>query len=191
MKKFLFLLMIGLTVSGCVTAGKVKDEPVEAVKTQPVSVVETLEIPEEVGAPADLENIKVEELEDYTQQKGVIISKTDFQGLLETRYVKFLFEDQNDPKHKFQLHIGDKSGQQSFPWDVKTVNPGYFFVELPAGHYKISSVTIPVGSTTATEAMDVNVEVIPNTVCYVGTLKMVGTKEKIKLGGVPVIKPGF
>lgn len=43
----------------------------------------------------------------------------------------------------------------------------------------------------ATEEMDVSLEVIPDAICYVGTLKMVGTKEKIKLGGVPVIKPGF
>lgn len=142
-------------------------------------------------APSELQNIKGEELEEYVQKNGVIFAKTDFQGLLKTRYVKFLFEDQDDPEHKFQLHIGENSGQQTFPWDVKSVKPGYFFVELPAGRYKIISVTIPVGSTTATEEMNVTLEVLPDAVCYVGTLKMVGTKEKIKLGGVPVIKPGF
>jgi len=142
-------------------------------------------------APSELQNIKGEDLEEYVQKNGVIFAKTDFQGLLETRYVKFLFEDQDDPEHKFQLHIGENSGQQAFPWEVKSVKPGYFFVELPAGRYKIVSVTIPVGSTTATEEMDVTLEVLPDAVCYVGTLKMIGTKEKIKLGGVPVIKPGF
>lgn len=110
---------------------------------------------------------------------------------MKTRYVKFLFEDQEDSAHKFQLHIGENSEQQTFPWNVKTVKPGYFFVELPAGKYKISSVSIPVGSTTATEEIDISLEVIPNTICYAGTLKMVGTKEKIKLGGLPIIKPGF
>ena len=139
----------------------------------------------------ELQNVQDEGLEKYAQNKGVIFAKTDFQGLLETRYVKFLFEDLKTPEHKFQLHIGDNSDQDRFPWEVKTVRRGYFFVELPAGSYKISSVSIPVGSTVATEPMDVIVDVIPNAICYVGTLKMIGTKEKIKLGGLPVIKPGF
>ena len=143
------------------------------------------------NAPPELQNIKGEDLEEYVEKNGVIFAKTDFQGVLEAHYVRFLFEDQDDPEHKFQLHIGENSGQQAFPWDVKSVKPGYFFVELPAGRYKIVSVTIPVGSTTATEEMDVTLEVLPDAVCYVGTLKMIGTKEKIRLGGVPVIKPGF
>ena len=71
------------------------------------------------------------------------------------------------------------------------VKPGYFFVELPAGQYKISSIAIPVGSTIAQEESHIYFEVIADTITYVGTLKLVGTKEKIRLGGVPVIKPGF
>ena len=34
-------------------------------------------------------------------------------------------------------------------------------------------------------------EVQENKILYLGTLKVVGEKEKIKLGGVPIIKPGF
>lgn len=185
MKKAFLFLAAGFLLSGCVTLRKA---PV------PEDIMEDI-LREERGPAAkplpELENIKGEELEGYAQKKGVIFAKTDFQGLLETHYVKFLFEDMDDPAHKFLLHIGEKSGQQTFPWDGKTVRPGYFFVELPAGRYRISSVTIPVGSTTATEEMNVALEVVPNAICYVGTLKMVGTKEKIKLGGVPVIKPGF
>ena len=187
MKKLIILFMAGLVFSGCVTVGKVPvpEEPEKIVPEQPM-----VEFEEEQD-PQELQNIKGEELEEYVQKKGVIFAKTDFQGLLKTRYVKFLFEDQDDAKHKFHLHIGDHSEQKTFPWEVKTVMPGYFFVELPAGRYKMSSVTIPVVSTTATEDMNVTLEVLPNAICYVGTLKMVGTKEKIKLGGVPVIKPGF
>ena len=183
----IFLTAITL-LAGCAAlrnAPRPQVLPEQIIKAQDESASAVIE------KPPDLQNIKGEELQQYLQKKGVIFAKTDFRGLLETRYVKFLFEDQDDSSHKFQLHIGGHSGEQGLPWEEKTVKPGYFFVELPAGKYKISSVTIPVGSTMAMEDMDVSLEVLPNTVCYVGTLKMVGTKERIKLGGVPVIKPGF
>ena len=193
MKKILMICILGLIFSGCVSLQKI-DVPVDLLETEE-AVTAQEETAEKVSPAPDpfleLQNIKGEELEGYVGKKGVVFSKTDFQGLLETRYVKFLFEDIDDSTHKFQLHIGENSDQQTFPWDVKTVKPGYFFVELPVGRYKISSVSIPVGSTMATEKMNVTLEVVPNTICYVGTLKMVGTKEKIKLGGLPVIKPGF
>ncbi|MCK5179425.1 MAG: hypothetical protein KAR32_07830, partial [Candidatus Omnitrophica bacterium] len=191
MKKILVILIIGFIFSGCVSLQKVslpEDLSEEAVKVDEESFKDISESPD---PSSELQDIKSEELAGYVEKKGVVFAKTDFQGLLETRYVKFLFENLEDSTHTFQLHIGENSDQQTFPWDVKTVKPGYFFVELPVGRYKISSVSIPVGSTMATEEMDVTLEVIPDTVCYVGTLKMVGTKEKIKLGGLPVIKPGF
>ena len=192
MKKILVILIIGFIFSGCVSLQKVslpEDLSEEAVKVDEESFKDISESPD---PSSELQNIKSEELAGYVEKKGVVFAKTDFQGLLETRYVKFLFENLEDSTHTFQLHIGENSDQQTFPWDVKTVKPGYFFIELPIGRYKISSVSIPVGSTMATEDMDITLEVIPNAVCYAGTLKMVGTKEKIKLGGgLPVIKPGF
>jgi len=189
MKRFIILLIAVSTLCGCATSRKTS---VSAGTPAGIALEGPLKVEmEPLDTSPELQNIKGEELEEYAQKKGVIFAKTDFQGLLETRYVKFLFEDQDDPGHKFQLHIGESSGQQTFPWDVKTVKPGYFFVELPVGRYKISSISIPVGSTTATEEMGVMLEVVPDTICYAGTLKMVGTKERIKLGGVPVIKPGF
>lgn len=188
MKKLGILFIASFILSGCVTLQKVsvpEDRPEEVVHESPKAL---LELPD---TSPELENIKSEELEGYVEKKGIIFAKTDFQGLLKTRYVKFLLQDLEDPMHKFQLNIGKNSDQKISQGGIKAVKPGYFFVELPAGRYKISSISIPVGSTVATEAMDVTLEVIPNTICYVGTLKMVGTKEKIKLGGLPVIKPGF
>lgn len=139
-----------------------------------------------------LQNIQDKDLKEYVQKKGVVFAKTDFQGVLKTTYVKLLFEGQGEHnKNKFYLHIEDNPGDRSFFGQWKTVKPGYFFIELPAGPYKISSVGIPVGSTLATESIDVSFDVLPTAVVYMGTLKMVGTKEKIKLGGVPVIRPGF
>jgi len=35
------------------------------------------------------------------------------------------------------------------------------------------------------------VQVTEGVITYAGTLQINGTKEKIRLGGVPVIKPGF
>ena len=102
-----------------------------------------------------------------------------------------LLEDVQDKSHQFQLHITDESSQGTFPWEMKMVKPGYFFIELPAGLYKISSISIPVGSVTSTEESHIHFEVIPDSISYLGTLKLVGLKEKIKLGGVPVIQPGF
>lgn len=125
MKRILLLLIFSCFLSsGCVSLSKVS-EPEKIVPEQQKAEFE------ESKAPPELQNIKGEELEEYVQKKGVIFAKTDFQGLLKTRYVKFLFEDQDDPEHKFQLHIGENSGQQTFPWNVKSVKPGYFFVELP------------------------------------------------------------
>lgn len=191
MRKLTLILIFCFVFSGCVSLQKLtvpKDMPEEAVEIEKESPAELLELPDSSQEP---ESIEKEELEEVVKERGVVFAKTDFQGLLETRYVKFLFEDLDDPTHKFQLHIGESSEQQTFPWDVKNVKPGYFFVELPVGRYKIVSISIPVGSTTATEDMDVILEVVSDTICYVGTLKMIGTKEKIKLGGLPVIKPGF
>lgn len=147
--------------------------------------------PIESAPPPQLDNVPAEKLAAPNVKNGVIFAKTDFQGVLERTYVKLQFEDLSNGQNKFHLYIGDKEGPQPFMWDVNPVKPGYFFIELPAGTYRISSISIPVGSTQATERMDVMIQVIPEKVTYVGTLQMVGIKEKIRLGGVPVIRPGF
>ena len=188
MKIYAVLPVMIFACSGCVAMSRTP--PADGQVEQIIPEKKDAGAVSEVTLP-QLQNIKGEELEEYIQKKGVIFAKTEFSGLLSTRYVKFLFTDKEDPEHKFQLHIGEITGQQTVPWEVKAVRPGYFFVELPAGRYTITSVTIPVGSTTATEDMNVDLEVLADMICYVGTLKMVGTKERIKLGGVPVIKPGF
>ena len=142
-------------------------------------------------AARGLQNIVDDQLQDYVALNGVIFAKIIFEGVLEKTYVKLLFEDTGNPENKFQLYIGDPSGQQGLSWDVKPVRPGYVFLELPAGVYKISTISIPVGTTQATEESGITFEVVPGAIVYAGTLQVIGTKEKIKLGGVPVIRPGF
>lgn len=147
--------------------------------------------PAERKIPADIQNVKDKTLRSYAQKKGVVFAKVDFQGVLKAAYVKLLFDGQGEGAQKFYLQIEDRPGEYPLWGKGKTVKPGYFFIELPAGLYKISSLSIPVGSTLATEPIDISFEVVPNTVVYMGTLRVVGTKEKIKIGGLPVIQPGF
>jgi len=125
-------------------------------------------------------------------EKGTLFAKSDFQGVLKTQYVKFHFKSiDKEEVYEFDLIIGDKTQHATFPWDVKIVKPGYFFVEIPVGKYKMTSIAIPVGSTLAIEEVDIELEIRANQTTYAGTLQIIGTKERIKLGGVPVIKPGF
>ncbi|MBP9855016.1 MAG: hypothetical protein KBD53_09140 [Candidatus Omnitrophica bacterium] len=125
------------------------------------------------------------------EEKGVVFAKTLFQGVLKTSYVQLKFVDLKNPIRSYELLIGERIAAQPFSFNVRTVRPGYFYIELPAGKYQITSVSIPVGGTTATEPINIIFEVIPNEISYLGTLYLNGTKERIKLGGVPVIKPGF
>ena len=178
----------------CTTATTVK-EPISTDNKKILN--ETLknaeaEPPEEAEKKmSELGNIEQEAIQEYEEDKGVIFAKTDFLGVLKTRFVRLFFEHTGNEEHKFQLNIGEAINQGTLPWKVKTVEPGYFFIELPAGDYKITSISIPVGTTLATEEVNIDVKVLPNAITYIGTLKVIGTKERIKLGGVPVIRPGF
>jgi len=193
-KSLIALIVVGFLGGGCATTVEVK-ETVPAITTDKVEKVvkekEEEAIIQKPDSSPELVNVDEEQLEEYVEKKGIIFAKTDFQGVLKTRYVRLFFENLTDPEKKFQLHIGEKTVEQTFPWEVKNVEPGYFFIELPQGQYKISSIAIPVGTTTAEEEAHISFNVAEDTITYIGTLKIVGTKEKIKLGGVPVIKPGF
>jgi len=192
------LLIFALFVYGCaatarppkimpesaVPAGEALAEPPEAhiLEAELVFPGEAMPLP---GEPPDggEENIMV--------AFGTVFAKTVFDGVVKTSYVQLTIVDFNDPKKEFQLIIGDKARQKNLPWNIQTVKPGYFFINLPVGHYTINSITIPVGTTLATEPMDVSFDVELDKTIYLGTLRVIGEKERIKLGGVPIIKPGF
>lgn len=200
-------------LAGCATSTKSKKPlPIRLQnEQQAVRVVDPEAQLKEADTEAEaepLENIKEDVVEQYLVPKGIILAKTDFQGVLEKHYVKLDVEaleqgqeqekdQEQEPaeaqpkKKKFQIYVGDKTKDNPFPWEVKNVKPGHFFIELPAGEYHITSISIPVGSTMAKEPIDIRFSVTPGEVTYIGTLKAVGTKERIRLGGVPVIKPGF
>jgi len=142
------------------------------------------------GMPPPGDNV-MEEGEPMMVPFGTVFAKTVFEGVVKTSYVQLTIVDFIDPNKVFQLIIGDKARQKNLPWNIQTVKPGYFFITLPVGHYRINSITIPVGTTLATEPMDVSFDVEFDKTIYLGTLKVIGEKERIKLGGVPIIKPGF
>ncbi len=158
-----------------------ESEPVRVEKVTPKPIGK-----EEVLAP-----IKEEPAEEPAVPMGQVFAKTIFEGLVKTSYVQLEIVDMSDPEKIFQLYIGDKERQKNFPWKVQKVKPGYFLIELPAGIYQIKSISIPVGQDNAVEPMDVVFEVQEGVTVYLGTLKVIGTKERIKLGGVPLIRPGF
>lgn len=194
------ILLIGLTLSGCAPMKKSSVPEIESTLPQP-SEPEALLIAQSAGSPDEtfpkaeprpsLQNISEEMQEEAIPAQGIVFAKTDFQGVLQATYVKLEIVEVKDEQQSYQLIIGDKSQQSPLPWSGQTVQPGYFFIQLPAGEYRIPSISIPVGATMATEEMHIRFTVQPEKVVYLGTLKVIGTKERIKLGGVPVIKPGF
>jgi hypothetical protein len=135
------------------------------------------------GTPQDLEEPVI--------PLGAVFAKTVFDGVVKTSYVQLGIIDLADPEKEYQLYIGDKARQKNFPWRIQTVSPGYFFIELPEGVYRFSSISIPVGSTLAVESLDIRFEVAKEKIYYLGTLFVNGEKERVKVGGVPILKPGF
>lgn len=184
MKKHFISLLSLIFIYGCTASSTPGFKIKEKYEPLPESQIST-------SKEAALKNIGQKDLRKMGLERGVVFAKTDFQGVLKTTYVRLSLAHQEDTTKAFQLTIADKSKESAFPWDVAPVEPGYFYIELPAGKYKIVSISIPVGSTLASEPVDIEFEVLPKTVVYLGTLKVIGTKERIKLGGIPVIKPGF
>lgn len=198
MKKIICLLGSTLFLLGCATAVSKKitptpSAPISSGSTEEKEVVD--QTPVQTSSPTDqsfeLKSLQGDALVGYEHKKGVVFAKVEVDGLLKTDFLNLMIEDIHDPEHRFQLFIGDNVGSKSFPWEGEQKNIGYFFIELPKGSYIMDSVGIPVGSTMAMESMNVTFNVIPGHIAYLGTLKLVGTKEKVRLGGVPVIKPGF
>lgn len=202
MLKHLRLVIILFVVGGCAAktqqAVVVPEPPTPPVVNAVVPEIEdtsppvTLEVTgTQTASPSQETPPEPVEPEVEREPVGIVFAKTQFEGVLKTSYVRLSIVHLDDPAKTFELQIGEKTAPQPFSFNVKTVNPGYFFIELPPGPYRFSSVSIPVGGATATEPLDVTFQVLPDHINYLGTLRLIGTKETIKLGGVPVIKPGF
>lgn len=184
MRKAAYFFILLFFISGCATA------PAGRSYGPKVKLPGTAVFPEQEPS-GGVQDIETRSLQGYVRNRGVVFAKTDFQGVLRATYVRLRIEGQGKQTYGFSLDIEGKPQENSLFGGGKMVKPGYFFIELPAGPYRISSIAIPVGSTLAEEDSDISFEVLPGAIVYLGTLKVVGTGERIKLGGVPVIKPGF
>ena len=177
-------LILIFLISGCATA------PVSHPHGPKVKLPGTVVFSEQETS-GELQNVASKDMQEYVRHRGIVFAKTDFQGVLQATYVRLHIEGEGKHTNSFYLDIEGKPEENSLFGSSKTVKPVYFFIELPAGTYRISAIAIPVGSTLAEEDISISFEVLPNTIIYMGTLKVVGTGERVKLGGVPVIKPGF
>ena len=184
MRKAAYCFILLFLVSGCATA---PPKPSHGPKVKlPGTVVFT-----EQETSGELANVENKDMREYVRRPGIVFAKTDFQGVLQATYVRLRIEGEGKHTHSFYLDIEGKPEENSLFGSGKMVKPGYFFIELPAGTYRIAAIAIPVGSTLAEEDVSISFEVLPRAVVYMGTLKVIGTGERVKLGGVPVIKPGF
>ncbi len=176
-----------LVFSGCARVNHPLPSPTVVDNPIPEPAVE---VPVEVPAPAPAIET-APPVDELGKLQGIVFGKTIFSGVLKADYVKLSMTKLEDESVKFYLIIGDKLGPALLPWNSKSVEPGYFFLEMPAGGYRIDAISIPVGSTLATEETDLFFYVTPNGVTYIGTLAVVGTGEKVKFGGLPLLVPGF
>jgi hypothetical protein len=175
MFKIILYLFLFIFLQGCAAHKSVTHSHKVIPKIAPIVPVKSLK---EVEKPK-------------TISKGIIFFKTQFEGILDSSYVKLIILDRINPKDMFELYLSDQREGNYLPWEIKIRKNGYSYLRLPVGKYRIATVSVPVGTTQATEVIDINFDVLPGKVLYLGTLILNGTKEKIRLGGVPIIKPGF
>ncbi len=191
MRKIFYSLFLILFLGGCMTSSQSVRKSVISLPAASQPLQKNESIPEKKDRPQP-EEVSLQIPSEPVIPLGMVFAKTNFLGVVQTSYVKLSIVDLPDPEKTYQLFIGDKSRQRSFPWKVEeTVMPGYFFIELPPGSYAFHFISIPVGTTLAVEPMDVIFDVKENEIGYLGTLKVLGIQEKIRIGGVPVIRPGF
>lgn len=184
MRTAAYFLTLVFLVSGCATA------PAPRPHGAKVKLPGMIVFPEQETS-GGVANVESKDMREYVRRRGIVFAKTNFQGVLQATYVRLRIEGDGKYTHSFYLDIEGKPEENSLFGSGKMVKPGYFFIELPAGSYRISSIAIPVGSTLAEEDISISFEVLPNEVVYAGTLQALGTSERVKLGGVPLIKPGF
>lgn len=123
--------------------------------------------------------------------EGIIFGKADFRGLLKVQYVKLNIVEEDLPQKQYELLFGERDQNNEPVWSARILEPHYFFLDLPVGKYRIIAISIPVGTTLATEPTDIAFTVEPQSVIYLGTLRVTGTDQKIRFGGVPLLRPGF
>ena len=185
MKKFVGFVCVVFVICGCSTAHK-KTSPSQSSDSAKIDILRPSASP--LKPDQSSKNFEQSTKQPPAVKKGIVFGKTEFRGVLKTDYVELFLSDSVKIDHKYRLHLGDGLDDRMHKEDSHTT---YFSMELPEGKYVISKISIPVGTTKAVEDINVIFDVVADKVIYVGTLKAIGTKETVKFGGVPVIKPGF
>src|SRR5690349_12681008 len=130
-KRIFILLALGVLI-GCKSIAPVSHTGDGATKA-PVNAG-TTPIPE----PVDLETVAGNE---ELPPQGKIFAKTEFEGVVKKSFIRLTIIDRQDQAKIYHLYIGDKSRQLDFPWNSQTIQPGYFLIDLPAGSYRIASLS--------------------------------------------------
>lgn len=127
---------------------------------------------------------------DKTQNKSVVFGKADFQNLKDigTRitWAQIILEDVMDKRKRYQFFVGNRG-----LFAMQRLQPEYFFIELPAGEYKIVSIGTYCGIDIDQPVGNIFFSVEPGSVVYTGTLKLTNIKDKTRFGGLPLMKFGF
>lgn len=177
----LFCVLVIILLGGCETPASLKKSSIAQPPVQKSQGINTTSLP----ANNNRQTVKSKNVD------GIIFGKADFRGILKVEYVKLNIVDEDNPQKHYELLFGERDENNEPRWDARPLEPHYFFLELPAGHYRITTISIPVGTTLATENADIAFTVQKETVIYLGTLRVVGTDQKIRFGGVPFLRPGF
>ncbi len=173
MKKYLFILFFACYAAGCASLSDQKGSLA-------------------INTPPEQKNAVAARPKGPARERAFAFGKTDFKGLLKVSYVRLLVARRDDLSKQYSFIFGSKANQNVLPWkEGRLIEPGYFYWHIPPGAYRITQIAIPVGTTMAEEEVAIDFEVRSGTVSYLGTLDVDGTKERVKFGGVPVMRPGF
>jgi hypothetical protein len=147
------------------------------------------------AATSQLNNLNQGYKIDSASGKSLVFGKIIYQSndffLKRTPYVKLHLKDKLDKEYVFT--VGYQQSIFAAPWNLKSFKSDYFFMELMPGDYKIFSISFPYGqdkSTIITEDISISFSVKQSSVIYLGILKFIIIGDKIKVGGLPLLKPG-
>lgn len=184
MYRNLTVLVLVILLAGCSTVPRRVAPDLAPALPDPVLEREIVSLEEPV--------LPVEEPQSVIDPTGLAFGKTVFSGLLRKAYVRLTIVSRQDPDRSHFFTVGDKNNQSVVPWERgRVIEPGYFYLELPPGMYQVTAIAIPVGSTIAEEPVALDFEIALDRVTYLGTLEVNGTKERVRFGGLPVVRPGF
>jgi hypothetical protein len=178
MWKSVLVLLLTMSSLGCAALSKTEGPKIAAATPVVERVAEKAS-----GAPVSAK---------ARVRYGLVFGKTDFKGILKASFVRLTLVKKDDPGKEYFFYVGARGNQSVVPWGKgRSIEPGYFYLQLTPGDYEVTEISIPVGSALAGERVSLSFPVTANKISYLGTLDVTGTKERVHFGGVPIVRPGF